>query len=194
MAAIEHRGRNAITNFDISTYADTIKQFQEKMQPENPESSPEVQVDEQQGHKQQLQQEKLVAELKVSDVETAVTTESQPTVMMGTADEHEHPWNMCLDSVFNSLPDPDIPFEKPTELLDFFVDTGFEDNIDFFFGAPFDINELNQEAVVGSTALGGELIDTFETRKMEKPEATPSPSQSSSSTMTSAGCNILSAL
>ena len=46
LAALEYRGPNAVTNFDISRSADKLKTLQ-KMHTEHPESSPEKQVDDQ---------------------------------------------------------------------------------------------------------------------------------------------------
>ncbi|KAL3537771.1 hypothetical protein ACH5RR_001137 [Cinchona calisaya] len=190
LAAIEYRGPNAVTNFDISTYADKLKQFQQQMEPENFESSTPAHADKQEDHQEHPQEENPVLEPKVPDIEIVSAAESPPLVVMDPADEHEHPWNLCLDIGFNLLPVSDIPFEKPTELPDLFADTGFEDNIDFIFGA----FEFNQEAKAGSKALGVE-VDSFPTREEKDLQATSSPSQSSSSSLTIkfAGSNISSA-
>ena len=45
LAALEYKGPNAITNFDISRYANKVKTLQE-MQSENPKSSTKKQVNE----------------------------------------------------------------------------------------------------------------------------------------------------
>lgn len=206
MAAIKYRGPNAVTNFDISRYADKLKKFQQKAQPEIPKSSTEARVHEQQDHERCIQEEKPAVGTMLSDNTTAesqhdhkqhlqqeepaeepkvleiITTESQQIVMMDPADDQEDPWNLCLDTGFNSLPVSDLPFEKPTELPDLFADTGFEDSIDFIFGALFDVNEVNLKDASGRTAIE---IDTnsLGTKEEKEPEATTS-SSSSLSTIT----------
>lgn len=183
MAAIEYRGPNAVTNFDISTYAEQLKKFQQKRQSKNPESI-EAQVDEKPDQNQHGKEENEVAEQNMYDVEVIGAMESHSVIVMDPADEPEHPWNFCLDFGFNSLPVSDIPFGESTELPDLFADTGFEDNIDFMFDSSFDENDLNLEA-----ASFGVEVDPFIVKEDKVPAST-SPSQSSSSTITSSGSNI----
>ncbi|XP_071936720.1 uncharacterized protein [Coffea arabica] len=225
LAALEYRGPNAVTNFDISRYADKLKTLQ-KMHTENPESSTEKQVDEQEDHEEQVQEEKPVveeqvqeekpvAELNVPNIATTksesqdnlgqhlqqkkpvaeptvsnvAATEPEQIVMMDPADEHEDHWNLCLDTALNSLPVSDITFEKTAELPNLFTDAGFEASIDFIFDAPFDIDEFIEEDAAGSPAFEID-VDSFLRGEEKEPEATTSPSQSSSSTITSVGSNI----
>ncbi|XP_071929663.1 AP2-like ethylene-responsive transcription factor At1g79700 [Coffea arabica] len=214
LAALEYRGSSAVTNFDISRYADKLKTLQ-KMHTENPESSTEKQVDEQEDHEEQVQEEKLVAELNVPNIATTksesqdnlgqhlqqkkpvaeptvsnvAATEPEQIVMMDPADEHEDHWNLCLDTALNSLPVSDITFEKTAELPNLFTDAGFEASIDFIFDAPFDIDEFIEEDAAGSPAFEID-VDSFLRGEEKEPEATTSPSQSSSSTITSVGSNI----
>ncbi|KAI5681043.1 hypothetical protein M9H77_02270 [Catharanthus roseus] len=155
MAAIEYRGPNAVTNFDISIYADKLKKVQEQMQIGKSKSSSTTDAQE-----DNLQEEKQVLDPKDSDI-------TIPIVVMDPSEEHEHPWTLCLDTGFNSLPVSEIPFEKPAELPDLFVDSGFEDNIDFIFdAAPFveieSSRELkNQDALSGNSTLCGVEVDSL---------------------------------
>lgn len=181
MAAIEYRGPNAVTNFDISIYADKLKKVKEQMQLMiNPESSSEAQVDNQQDNLLDHQEEKQVLNPKIPDTSLPLSVEShsqlqmqmQPIVVMDPAEEHEHPWNLCLDTEFSSLPVSEIPFEKPAELPpDLFVDSGFEDNIDFIFDAPFLESECNQDALSGSTIYGAEEVDSMASLEQKEQEA-----------------------
>ncbi|CAI9102743.1 OLC1v1001062C1 [Oldenlandia corymbosa var. corymbosa] len=187
LAAIEYRGPNAVTNFDISTYAEQLKKFQKEKQAKSTESS-DAQEDVKQDQKPCIKKETQLVEQNDTDMEAVGDTGSHsPVVMIDPADEHEHPWNFCLDIGFNSLPVSDFPFEKPTELPDLFSDTGFEDNIDFMFDASFDESELKLEAVPFKVEL-----DPFAVKEEKVIEAATSPSQSSSSsTITSFGSNSL---
>lgn len=147
LAAIEYRGAKAVTNFDISMYADRLKNVpQTQTTPESTEvvstevvASPkheqnedvhhdincQQQQQQQQQHKQQTtleEQEELMPEIHNLDF--------SPNV------DEENPWSLCLDSSYNLLPVPHFTFDKSGELLDLFDDTGFEDNIDIIFDVP----------------------------------------------------------
>lgn len=183
MAAIEYRGANAVTNFDISIYADKLKKVQDQMQHViNTESSSEAQVlyNNQQENLVDQQEEKQVLNLNNQDtfpssehVESHSQLQLQPIIVMDPAEEHEHPWNLCLDTGFSSLPVSEIPFdEKPAELPDLFADSGFEDNIDFIFDAQFLESECNQDdALSGSTIYGVEVVDSMASMEQKEQEA-----------------------
>nr|WAK85944.1 transcription factor AP4 [Nothapodytes nimmoniana] len=145
LAAIEYRGPNAVTNFDISVYADHLnKVYHHQGQTEEPNhnKSPKRQPNEQQDddHHQHQKGERLkTPELQTLDFmpPTDSDTEWRTMQVMEPTNEHVHQWNLSLDPGFNLLPFPDIPIDKTGELLDLFNGTWFEDNIDFIFdGAP----------------------------------------------------------
>lgn len=187
MAAIEYRGPNAVTNFDISIYADKLKKVQDQMQVViNPESSSEAQVvdNDQQDNLLDQAEEKQVLNPNISDtfpssececerVDSHTQLQLQPIIVMDPAEEHEHPWNLCLDTGFSSLPVSEIPFdEKPAELPDLFADSGFEDNIDFIFDAQFLESECNRDdALSGSTIYGVEVVDSMASMEQKDQEA-----------------------
>ncbi|XP_076908573.1 uncharacterized protein LOC143565500 [Bidens hawaiensis] len=131
LAAIEYRGAKAVTNFDISIYADRLKNMsQTQTTPESTEvvASPKHEQNEEvrQDIKQSPQQKQQIALEEKEEVMPEIhNLDFPPTV------EEEHPWSLCLDSSF--LPLPHFTFDKSGELLDLFDDTGFEDNIDIMF-------------------------------------------------------------
>lgn len=179
MAAIEYRGPNAVTNFDISIYADKLKKVEEQMQVViNPESSSEAQVadynnnNEQDNQQQEEEKQALNPFPSSSSSDSHSQLQLQPIIVMDPAEEHEHPWNLCLDTGFSSLPVSEIPFdEKPAELPDLFADSGFEDNIDFIFDAQFLESECNQDALSGSTIYGVQVVDSMASMEQKEQEA-----------------------
>ncbi|KAK1410779.1 hypothetical protein QVD17_37318 [Tagetes erecta] len=158
LAAIEYRGAKAVTNFDISMYADRLKNVpQTQTTPESTEvvstenvsaeivsaevvASPKHEQSEevhhdvicQQQQQQQQQQHKQQATLEEKE-------ELMPEIHnldFPSNVEEENPWSLCLDSSYNLLPVPHFTLDKSCDLLDLFDDTGFEDNIDIIFDVP----------------------------------------------------------
>ncbi|KAJ8646540.1 hypothetical protein MRB53_008288 [Persea americana] len=112
MAAIEYRGLNAVTNFDISHY---IRCQPPPPQPPQP-SAP-------------FQEPHHVAPPQIQIPENSGPID-QTAIMDPLTDQ---PWNLCMGPTFNSIPVPDIALDKSIELHDLFNGTGFEDNIEFLF-------------------------------------------------------------
>ncbi|KAD7478371.1 hypothetical protein E3N88_01507 [Mikania micrantha] len=151
LAAIEYRGAKAVTNFDISLYADRLKnvpqtQTQTQTTAESTEvvASPKHEQNEEVLHnikcqqQQQQQQPESLGE-KEELMPGIHNLDFPPSV------EEELQWSLCLDSSYNLLPVPHFPFDKSGELLDLFDDTGFEDNIDIIFDGPIEcVNEAEK--------------------------------------------------
>ncbi|GMH07851.1 hypothetical protein Nepgr_009691 [Nepenthes gracilis] len=135
LAAIEYRGANAVTNFDIGNYVGHIKNLVTKEQTQQPNSNCFVdskaneQKDLQQ--KQQTQQEDNLlstqSQVSLSELVSSISR-SPPMPMMDLVHEHKDPWNLYFDIDSDPIFFPDIPL-KEDELLDLFNETGFEDNI-----------------------------------------------------------------
>ena len=157
MAAIEYRGANAVTNFDISNYIDRMKKkmpgfnaqsstqsdaalpnnchTQSKVDVDNcqPQSKVDVEVEQQQQQQKQEKQEVVGLEEQLQyninpQLPPCMDTTSTMVGMEPSSEQEEDPWSF-LDNV------PDLPIEKPCELNDLFDHTGFEDDIDFIFEA-----------------------------------------------------------
>ncbi|XP_019238558.1 PREDICTED: AP2-like ethylene-responsive transcription factor At1g79700 [Nicotiana attenuata] len=212
LAAIEFRGPNAVTNFDISTYADKLKKFREpELVPkeEKTESSAEVQSNEvseqqqpvqqqeenQQKFHQEEQEELAVEPIVVPKLEFTPSLDSdevtQPKVLklefapsVESADkikakdheeEDDNPWNMYLDDTFDSFPVSDFSLDKPSDLMDFFNDTGFDNNIDFNFYEQSSENEFNLDVFSDSM-----IIDMIEAKEEAMMNPSNSPTSSSS--------------
>ncbi|KAL2230604.1 UNVERIFIED_CONTAM: Ethylene-responsive transcription factor WRI1 [Sesamum indicum] len=193
IAAIEFRGPNAVTNFDISNYADKLKKILPELQVKhedlqvkeetNRESIDDVQADEthddQEDGSQQVQPS--IPKLELIDP----TDHSQAMMVMDPTDQHEHPWDLCLDTDgFNALHLPDIPLERASEMLGWLDDKGFEDDIECIFDGPLYNNELLQDA------MSGTALDVLVDRESKGQELSGSPSSSSLSTMASVCSNI----
>nr|WFI63172.1 AP2-11 protin [Morus alba] len=143
MAAIEYRGPNAVTNFDISNYIDRLSKKilpiddqhpQETLippqgstpSPPPPPSPPSPPQDQSASGQLQMQCPQLLPCLDSSSMATVMA--------IGSPIDHDLTWSF-LDAGFVPLPVLDLPVDKPGELLDLFDDTGFEENIDLIFGS-----------------------------------------------------------
>lgn len=190
MAAIEFRGPNAVTNFDVSNYADKLKKFLPEVQvrqeevsvKEETNSTPpeEVQADEAYDNQEDPNQ---VVQTSTPKPESKDSNESESIDVMDMTEVHEHPWDLCLDTVFNILPIPDFPMGKASEVFDY---QGFEDDIDYIFDEPLHENEVLQDAIPGCQVDANALV----AQDMKAQDATTSPSSSPLSSTTSACSNI----
>ncbi|XP_011078716.1 ethylene-responsive transcription factor WRI1 [Sesamum indicum] len=194
MAAIEFRGPNAVTNFDISNYTNKLKKalpeiqvIQEEAQVKE-ETTPEllnkVQTDEAHDHHEDANQD---VQPSIPKTESIDAIDSQAIVVMDPTEDHEHPWDLCLDIGFNVLEIPDIPLEKASEVFDY---KGFEDDIECIFDTPFGDNEFLPDAMSGNDGRKTEA-DSSVGQDLNGDNASPSPSSSSSlSTSTSVCSNM----
>ncbi|KAJ8648561.1 hypothetical protein MRB53_001584 [Persea americana] len=135
-AAIEYRGLNAVTNFDISHYI----RCQPPPQPPQPPST---------SH-----------EIPPSLIELPENLDpiDQPTI----ADPlPEQPWNFCMDPTFSLVPISDIALEIPAELEDLFNGVGFEENIEVLFEGSVDTTTTgSHEGGVDQMKVDG-IFDDF---------------------------------
>nr|WDY36102.1 wrinkled 1 [Paeonia rockii] len=217
MAAIQYRGANAVTNFDINNYSasglkDSLRQYpQTKEQPkhlnysqtrkteqvEEPPPPPEPEDDRmlnppppapEDDHTPPPQEDDQMLNppspspqddqmMNPCQLENTVR-QLLPNCIDSSAiepagfSEHDLTWGLCLDTEFNPHPVPDTPLENPGELLDFFDDTGFEDNIDLIYGGSSEDKEIK---VVGCADNDGSVQNGAE-------GLSPSPSSVSSIT------------
>ncbi|KAL0397356.1 UNVERIFIED_CONTAM: Ethylene-responsive transcription factor WRI1 [Sesamum calycinum] len=201
MAAIEFRGPNAVTNFDISNYTNKLKKIlpeiqviQEEAQVKE-ETTPEllnkVQADEAHDHHEDANQD---VQPSIPKTESIDAIDSQAIVVMDPTEEHEHPWDLCLDIGFNVLEIPDIPFEKASEVFDY---KGFEDDIECIFDTPFGDNEFLPDAMSGNSGRKTEAdspvdqeLNGDNDNDNDNDNASPSPSSSPLSTSTSVCSNM----
>ncbi|PSS35784.1 Ethylene-responsive transcription factor [Actinidia chinensis var. chinensis] len=169
MAAIEYRGANAVTNFDISIYAGCFKKKDlgvlvpvpdddaddQLIQPLNTKQpNPNFFKQEQQPIQHQYHHRQEEEEAGQEEKQL-VLFQPQPAPLNLKLEElplsvHDHEWSLCLDThhVFHPFPDIDIPLtEKTGEELPHYLfngTTGFEDNIDdYIFDGPTSINAEN---------------------------------------------------
>ncbi|KAK8662093.1 hypothetical protein V6N13_091681 [Hibiscus sabdariffa] len=162
MAALEHRGTNAVTNFDISRYIDRLKQkgilFVDQTQERIPDSGEAQQAEsvdngqlqpseqQEQGQEQELKQEEAEKSqhFHYMQMQLPLCIDSPTTTMAGIepADCNELAWNFCMDSGLTSFLVPDIPLDGNDELPNLFdYDTRFQDNFDLIF----DVESPNEE-------------------------------------------------
>ncbi|XWS57096.1 hypothetical protein CRYUN_Cryun09bG0142100 [Craigia yunnanensis] len=169
MAALEYRGTNAVTNFDISHYIERLKQkgilFLDQTQEQIPDSaeaqSAKAEVEQPQ---QQLEQQPQQGEeadkpqhFQYMQMQLPLCVDNATMVGMETTDSNELAWSFCMDSGLTSFLVPDFPLEKTGELPNLFDDSGFEDNIDLIFDVWPNKNEANRECVSDDASCGVEV-------------------------------------
>ncbi|KAG6677702.1 ethylene-responsive transcription factor WRI1-like isoform X1 [Carya illinoinensis] len=139
MAAIEFRGANAVTNFDVGNYIDRLKMkipgFSAHSLTQLPaESLPisctqsEVKVEQQPQHQLQIAVDQLHYTLLPPCMDA-------PTMVVLDHANQQDPWSFMDSGSIAPLPVPNLLLEKPCELTDLFDHTGFEDDIDLIFEA-----------------------------------------------------------
>uniref|UniRef100_F6HIV8 AP2/ERF domain-containing protein n=1 Tax=Vitis vinifera TaxID=29760 RepID=F6HIV8_VITVI len=138
MAAIEYRGLNAVTNFDISNYVKLgrveaqVQELAQQLQPNTP-IGPQNEL--------QKEEEEQLQEPVLSSSQHLPSMDSSAMEIMDPADDPDLPWNFCA---YSTLLVPDVPLGKGGELSDLFYEKGFEDNIDYMFeGAAGNEEESN---------------------------------------------------
>ncbi|KAF2295178.1 hypothetical protein GH714_031932 [Hevea brasiliensis] len=150
MAAIEYRGANAVTNFDISNYIDRLKKKGIPLNhilPADPllncsieseEAAAEADVEQSSSPSSPLppqEEEQQTASPKPQCTQLPTCMDTSTMIVMDPIEEHELNWSFCLDSGLTPLPVLDLPLENASELPSLFDDSGFEDNIDLIFDA-----------------------------------------------------------
>ncbi|KAI5575603.1 hypothetical protein BDE02_10G222200 [Populus trichocarpa] len=209
MAAIQYRGANAVTNFDVSNYIERLRKkgipidriLQEQQLLNNSvDSSVEVEVEQPTPPPQQQeeQEQKIVSsssQLQCSQLNSSLDG-TPPMVIMDTIQEHELAWSFCMDSGL-SLTMPDLPLENSCELPDLFDHTGFEDNIDLIFDACCYGKEANPAGYTLEDNSTGGVEEVGVTRSIDEESESGKDRLSSdsvsnsptSSTTTSVSCN-----
>ncbi|KAL4387182.1 hypothetical protein GQ457_09G027290 [Hibiscus cannabinus] len=208
MAALEHRGTNAVTNFDISRYIDRLKQkgilFVDQTQERIPDSGEaqraesvdngQLQPPEQQeqGQEQELKQEEAEKSqhFHYMQMQLPLCIDSPTTTMAGIepTDCNELAWNFCMDSGLTSFLVPDIPLDGNDELPNLFdYDTRFQDNFDLIF----DVESPNEEEA-NRKCVSNDAIEVGVSVNMEddngKERLSSSDSDSPYSSTTSVSC------
>ncbi|KAF5733665.1 putative Integrase-type DNA-binding superfamily protein [Tripterygium wilfordii] len=134
MAALEYRGANAVTNFDINKYIEKLKEkgihivldhLQEPIANCSSESSEEAEAEVEQQDQQELACQQPEPEAGTQDYPCIENSAMAPLM-----DSDEIAWSFCMEPGFNPLPVPQFPLETPGEFAGLFDESiGFEDNI-----------------------------------------------------------------
>ncbi|KAJ0247018.1 Ethylene-responsive transcription factor WRI1 [Hirschfeldia incana] len=214
MAAIEYRGANAVTNFDISNYVDRLKKkgvfpfpvsqanHQEAVLAEakkeveaKEEPTEEVKQCVEEEEPQEVKEEKT--EKQQQEVEEAVVTccidSSTIMEMERSSDSNELAWDFCMmDSGFAPfLTDSNLSSENPIEYPELFNEMmGFEDNIDFMFeeGKNECLSLENLDCCDGVVVVGRESPTSLSSSPSSC-LSTDSASSTTTTTITSVSCN-----
>uniref|UniRef100_A0A7N0RCA5 AP2/ERF domain-containing protein n=1 Tax=Kalanchoe fedtschenkoi TaxID=63787 RepID=A0A7N0RCA5_KALFE len=157
-AAIQYRGANAVTNFDVSNYADLLIKkdlaeeagneeqvvADEQPQPLNLKAETDAQCQE---NKKGIDVIDHLPKCEEAFDPYASTTDQVSVEDHGMMNEHDFSWDLNLDPDFSELPMPNLSdiaescCELQCELPALFDDyTGFEDNLDFMFTSGLEEN------------------------------------------------------
>lgn len=198
MAAIEYRGLNAVTNFDISNYMDKMKKKNDQTQQTettapNSSDSEEPEVEQQTTttttenlHTMSPQQHQ-VQHTNVSPRQE----ESSPVAIMDHVLDQDLPWSFMYTGL-SWFQDPDLAFSKADDLVGMFDGSGFDEDIDLLFSTEPSVtqSDVNISAVYGSVKCGdtngvdGSMMNVDNKQKM-----LAFASSSPSSTTTTVSCD-----
>ncbi|GMI80498.1 WRINKLED, WRINKLED 1, ACTIVATOR OF SPO(MIN)::LUC1 [Hibiscus trionum] len=208
MAALEHRGTNAVTNFDISRYIDRLKQkgilFVDQTQERIPDSGEAQQAEsvengqlqpppqqEQEEQEPKQEEDEKSQYFQYMQMQLPPCIDGPSTTMSGIepTDSNELAWSFCMDSGLTSFLVPDIPLDGNDELRNLFdYDTRFQDNFDLIF----DVGSPNEEQA-DRKCVSDDTIEVGVSGNMEddnrKERSSSSNSDSPLSSTTSDSCN-----
>lgn len=198
IAAIEHRGLNAVTNFDISNYVDKTKMKNEQSQEAEtqtetaPSSIDSEEVEVEQKNTPLPPPEHLYKEPQqpqVQNTNVLQSEESSPVIPMDHVFEQDLPWNF-MDTNLSQFQDIELGMSKAEDILGMFDGAGFEEDIGFLFNTEPGESDFNLSAVLDSIncadmdGAAGSMVDNNKQGKILS-----SASSSPSSTTTTVSCN-----
>ncbi|OIW08148.1 hypothetical protein TanjilG_06691 [Lupinus angustifolius] len=194
MAAIEHRGLNAVTNFDISNYINRKNE-----QSQETETAPSS-IDSEEAEAEAEVEQKNTAPpppenvnnepQQVQNTNVILSEESSLFIPMDHVFEKDMPWNF-MDTSLTQFQDIDLGLSKEENLSSMFNGGGFEDDIDYLFSTEPSDGDFNFNAVLDSIiecgnidGAAGTMVDNNNNQKMLS-SASYSPSTSSTTTTVS---------
>ncbi|VFQ85886.1 unnamed protein product [Cuscuta campestris] len=178
-AALEFKGPNAVTNFDISAYEDKLKEIRERSQTQTPKSDDDQTRDCDHNHESENRDDERGVE------ESFLAAHSSDEALV-EKDDQDCPWSLCLGVGFETIPVPNMSLDqdkhwamKPPS-IDFMNDSSFDEEIDFVFGKRLRGNEFKHDEDNGVMDDG---VVAFEGKSDDEKwrQVTPSHSSSSSS-------------
>nr|BAJ86627.1 predicted protein [Hordeum vulgare subsp. vulgare] len=158
LAAIEYRGANAVTNFDISRYLDQPQLLAQLEQ--GPQVVPALQEELQHDH----QSDNAVQELNSGEAQKPGSV-SEPIAVDDTDNTgdigaplvfdsgvEENLWSPCMDYDVDPIFGPNI--SSSMNLSEWFNDPAFESNIGYMFEGCSDVDDCSTRHGAGLSALG----------------------------------------
>ncbi|XP_013600367.1 PREDICTED: ethylene-responsive transcription factor WRI1 isoform X1 [Brassica oleracea var. oleracea] len=204
MAAIEYRGANAVTNFDISNYIDRLKKkgvFPFPVSQANhqeavlAETKQEVEAKEEPTEEvKQCVEKEEAKEEKTEKKQQQEVEEAVITCCIDSSESNELAWDFCMmDSGFAPfLTDSNLSSENPIEYPELFNEMGFEDNIDFMFeeGKQDCLSLENLDCCDGVVVVGRESPTSLSSSPLSCLSTdSASSTTTTATTVTSVSCN-----
>ncbi|KAK7313673.1 hypothetical protein VNO77_38863 [Canavalia gladiata] len=153
MAAIEYRGLNAVTNFDISNYIDKMKKKNDQTQQQT-EAQTETAPNYSDSEEAEVEQTTTITppenlhmqpqQHQVQYTHVSPSEESSLVTIMDHVLEQDLPWSFMYTGL-SQFQDPDLAM---------FDGAGFEEDIDFLFNTEPGETDINMSAVLGSIECG----------------------------------------
>ncbi|KAI3491990.1 hypothetical protein L1887_43627 [Cichorium endivia] len=158
-AAIKYRGENAVTNFDISSYANDCDNSPTRQHDDSPQvestSNADTNKNNHDGRRSDQQQQQK-DEQESAEVKEELFPETQNLNFTSSVDE-DHPWRFFMDPDHISH----LPFDASGEPMDLLYEKGFEANIDSIFSDPI-VNGNGCMALPASSLLStSSMMNSF---------------------------------
>ncbi|KAJ1376814.1 DNA-binding domain superfamily [Sesbania bispinosa] len=161
MAAIEYRGLNAVTNFDISNYIDKIKKNGQSQQTEaqveiapNSSDSEEAEVEVEQTATPPPENLHIQPqEHQFQHTHVPPSEESSLVTVMDHVLEQDLPWSFMYTGL-SQFEDPELALSKPEDLMSMFDSAGFDEDINFLLSTEPGESDINISAVLDSIDSG----------------------------------------
>ncbi|XP_027356086.1 ethylene-responsive transcription factor WRI1 [Abrus precatorius] len=198
MAAIEYRGLNAVTNFDISNYIDKIQKKNDQTQ----HTEPQTEIAPNSSDSEEAEEEQTTTpppenlymqpqQHQAPHTHVSPSEESSLVTIMDHVLDQDLPWSFMYTGL-SQFQDQDLGLSKGEDLVGMFDGSGFEEDIDFLFSTEPGESDINVSAVLDSiecgvtnVASGSMVMDNNQNKLLSFAASSSSPS----STTTTLSCN-----
>lgn len=196
MAAIEYRGLNAVTNFDISNYIDKIKKKNDQSQETQTQTQTHTQtapISSTESEEAEVLQESTPSSQpqgnNVQKEEQQPQAQHTQVAIMDPVLEQDLPWSF-MDTEFSDFQVLDIGFSKDGDMHDIFHGEGLEDDINLLCRPDPDESDFNLNTVFGGPCYGDMVGAAESMADKQRLLSSASSSPSSSSSWVSCNYNI----
>jgi AP2-like factor (ANT lineage) len=142
LAAIEYRGANAVTNFDISCYLDHPLLLAQ-LQQQDPQVVPTLNQEPKPAQSETTVQESDSSEAKTPDANAEPDNNAEPLTVNDSIEESL--WSPCMDYELDTMSRSN--FGSSINLNEWFIDADFDSNIGCLFNCCSSVDEGSKDGV-----------------------------------------------